>query len=55
VLNTLDNAYKALSPVLSRFKQHVRQLLRLDPVNKFLNLKRPNGRSVYENAEEPRK
>ena len=42
-------------PVLSLFKQHVRQLLRLDPANHFINLEQHQRKIVeIEKAEEPR-
>jgi hypothetical protein len=42
--------------VLSLFKQHVHQLLRLDPANHFLNLERHQRKiRLIEKAEEPRK
>jgi hypothetical protein len=42
--------------VLSLFKQHVRQLLRLDPANHFLNLEHHQRKiRQIEKAEEPRK
>jgi hypothetical protein len=52
----IDTLVTGIVPVLSLFKQHVHQLLRLDPAKHFLDLERHQRKiRQIEKAEEPRK
>jgi hypothetical protein len=52
----IDALVTGIVPVLSLFKQHVHQLLRLDPAKHFLDLERHQRKiRQIEKAEEPRK
>jgi hypothetical protein len=52
----IDTLFTGIVPMLSLFKQHVHQLLRLDPANHFLDLERHQRKiRQIEKAEEPRK